>query len=451
MSNREAEEEVNTMRDVILHAFDWSFADITAQAAHIASVGYGAVLISPPLYSDENGPEWWQRYQPKDYRLIRSRLGGMGELTAAITALHDNKVRVYADIVFNHMANENRPDRLNFPGDAELKRYRDKRSEFEKDRLYGDLDNGLFSPWDFHTDGNIQDWMNLHESTEHSLSGLPDLELNPWVVDQQRLCLRALNALGFDGYRIDAVKHLPGEHVRQVFQTTEMAGKFMFGEALTANDNEELLFLWPLVTETYMSFYDFPLFETLRRAFSPAGSMRELVDPASYGQALPWRRAVTFGVTHDIPNNDGFRWQLLSTQDEFLATVYIMARDGGVPLIYSDKNQSAGKFPEDRNRWANAFDRPDIAAMVAFHNAVHGSQQRPLYEDDGFLVFARGDQGVVAINKTEEWQQATSQTWGLRQGEYRCLIHGSRMQVRGERFTIDIPPRQAQLWLHEVA
>jgi len=439
------------MRDVILHAFDWRFADITAQAARIASVGYGAVLISPPLYSDENGPEWWQRYQPKDYRLVRSRLGGMSELTAAIKALHDNEVRVYADIVFNHMANENRPDRLNFPGDAELQRYKDKRGDYEKDRLYGDLDNGLFSPWDFHTDGNILDWMNLHESTEHSLSGLPDLELNPWVVDQQRICLRALNELGFDGYRIDAVKHLPGEHVRQVFQTTEMAGKFMFGEALTANDHEEQLFLWPLVTETYMSFYDFPLFETLRRAFSPTGSMRELVDPASYGQALPWRRAVTFGVTHDIPNNDGFRWQLLSTQDEFLAKVYIMARDGGVPLVYSDNNQSAGKFPEDRNRWAHAFDRPDIAAMVTFHNAVHGTQQRPLYEDDGFLVFARGDQGIVAINKTADRQQATIWTWGLRQGAYRCQIHGTRMQVSGERVTLDIPPRQAQLWLYEVA
>jgi alpha-amylase len=293
--------------------------------------------------------------------------------------------------------------------------------------------------------------MSLHESTDHSLSGLPDLELNPWVVDQQRLCLRALNALGFDGYRIDAVKHLPGEHVRQVFQTTEMAGKFMFGEALTANDHEELLFLWPLVTETYMSFYDFPLFETLRRVFAPTGSMRELVDPASYGQALPWRRAVTFGVTHDIPNNDGFRWQLLSTQDEFLATVYIMARDGGVPLIYSDKNQSAGKFSEDRDRWANAFNRPDIVAMVAFHNAVHGTQQRPLYEDDGFLVFARGDQGIVAINKTAGWQQATIRTWGMRQGEYRCRIHGNSLQVSGERVTLAIPPRQAQLWLHEVA
>jgi len=63
------------MADVILHAFDWKFADVAAKASRIAELGYGAVLLSPPLYSDENGPQWWQRYQPKDYRVIRSYLG----------------------------------------------------------------------------------------------------------------------------------------------------------------------------------------------------------------------------------------------------------------------------------------------------------------------------------------------------------------------------------------
>ena len=62
----------------------------------------------------------------------------------------------------------------------------------------------------------------------------------------------------------------------------------IFGEALTANDGEENIFLWPLMDKTSISFYDFPLHETLRRVFSPAGSMRELVDPAAYRQALPW-------------------------------------------------------------------------------------------------------------------------------------------------------------------
>ncbi len=435
------------MNDVILHAFDWHYTDISGNAGRIAGLGYGAVLIPPPLYSDVSGTEWWQRYQPKDYRIIRSFLGNKGDLEKMIAALHSNGVRVYVDIVFNHMANEDRPDRFNFPGEAELLRYKEERSSFEKDRLYGNLDVGLFSPWDFNPYGAIKDWLDPFQSTEYSLSGLPDLDLGQWVIDQQRRCLQELNAMGIDGYRVDAVKHLPEAHIKGVFETPDMAGKYLFGEALTSNDNEERIFLWPLFHDTGLSFYDFPLHETLRRTFSPGGSMRELVDPAAFGQALPKWRALTFGVTHDMPNNDGFRGVMLQPQDEYLTNVYLMGRDGGVPLIYSDNNQSAVNYPEDRNRWANSWKRDDIAAMLRFHNAVHGQMQSSLYEDDGFLVFARGEVGIVAINKTDVWQHPAISTEGLRLGGYRCQIHGYQMEVSGDRFTFAIPPREAQMWL----
>ena len=439
------------MRDVILHAFNWTYAEVASRAQEISRLGYGAVLLPPPLYSEREGSSWWQRYQPKDYRVIRSYLGGKAELELAIKALHDQGVRVYVDIVFNHMANEKgrRNDPYNFPGDQELARYRGERKSFEQDRLYGDLNVGLFSPWDFNHEGDIFNWNDLHESQEHWLSGLPDLDLNDWVIQQQQTCLAALNALGFDGYRIDAIKHLPQEHIARVFQTPEMHGEFVFGEALTANDGEENIFLWPLLDTTAISFYDFPLHETLRRVFSPAGSMRELVDPAAYRQALPWDRGVTFTITHDIPYNDGFRWQLLDRQDEFLANVYITCRDGGVPLVFSDHNESTEKYGEDRDRWNEAWQRADTTAMIAFHNAVHATPQRALFENDGFIVFARGDRGIVAINKTGQWQHPRILTHGLRHGRYHCLLHGHDMQVDGEHFEFAIPPRQAQLWLHQ--
>jgi len=437
------------MKDVILHAFDWYYVDIAKNAGKIAEIGYGAVLIPPPLYSrnDELGKEWWQRYQPKDYRILRSSLGNKAGLEKAIAALHDNDVRIYADIVFNHMANENRHDRTNFPGDAELQRYKLEREDFKKDLLYGNLEDGLFSSVDFNTDGNIQNWMDSHEATEHSLFGLPDLDLNQWVIEQQRICLQALNAMRIDGYRVDAIKHLPEYHIRSVFETADMIGKYMFGEALTTNDQEEGTFLWPIFDRSSIAFYDFPLHETLRRVFSPGGSMRELVDPAAFRQALPWQRAVTFSISHDMPNNDGFRGVMLQTQDEYLANVYLMGRDGGVPLVYSDNNQSTRNYPQDHNRWANSWMREDITAMIRFHNAVHGMPQRSLFEDDNFIVFARGDSGIIAINKSNQWQHPAIWTWGLHQGAYHCQIHGYEMHLNGDYFTFAIPPREAHMWL----
>jgi len=438
------------MRDVILHAFNWPYREVADRAQAIAVCGYGAVLLAPPLYSDENVPDWWQRYQPKDYRVIRSFLGRKQDLVRAIRALHDEGVRVYADVVFNHMANEKarRADPYNFPGADELARYCSERREFEADRLYGDLDVGLFSPWDFNPEGDISNWNDRHESQEHWLSGLPDLHLNDWVIQQQRTCLLCLNELGFDGYRVDAIKHLPDEHIARVFQAPEMIGKFVFGEALTANDQEENLFLWPLVESTSISFYDFPLYETLRRAFSPAGTLRELVDPAAYGQALSWQRGVTFTVTHDIPNNDGFRWQMLDPRDEFLANAYVLGRYGSVPLVFTDHNESAGKYPSDCDRWNEAWRRADIVGMVAFHNAVHGLPQRSRFESDCVIVFARGDRGIVVINKSAEWQHALIWTYGLRHGPYRCMLHDYEMQFQGEYLEFSIAPRQAHLWLY---
>jgi alpha-amylase len=437
------------MRDVILHAFNWPTREIVAQAEQIASCGFGAVLIPPPIYSDEHGAEWWQRYQPKDYRILRSWLGNKADIEQAIAVLHHHGVRVYADIVFNHMANEKgaRSDPYTFPGEAQLARYQNERQAFERDRLYGSLDEGLFSPLDFNPQGDISNWSSTSEVQECWLAGLPDLDLNTRVVKQQRLCLHALNDMGFDGYRIDAIKHLPDAHIQEVFVDGDLDGRFIFGESLTCNDHEEHLFLWPLLRSTAIAYYDFALHETLRRAFAPGGSLRELVDPIAFGQALPWARAVTFSVTHDIPYNHGFRGQLLNAQDEHLANIYILGRDGGVPLVFSDHNESARIYADDRYRWAEAWKREDIVAMVAFHNALHGATQRPLFEDDGFLVFARGDRGIVAINKTDRPQNPTFWTWGLQQGRYRCLLHRYDMQLHGDLFTMFIPPRQGHLWL----
>lgn len=443
------------MRDVILHAFNWTYDQITAAAGRIADAGYGAVLFPPPLYSEPSNPLWWQRYQPKDYRVVRSYLGDLTGLRAAVDALRTAGVRAYVDIVFNHMANEKSQrtargdtDLLDFPGAYELARYRADPEGFERDRLYGNLDEGLFSHADFHETGDIGNWNAAVEVEDHWLSGLPDLELTPNVVANQRACLTALVGIGFSGFRIDALKHLPVDHLKAVFGDMVGKGFYVFGEALTTNDYEENLFLWPALRETGFPCYDFALFETLRRVFSPTGSMRELVDPSACGQALPWNRALTFACNHDLPYNETFRSLLMDPKSEYLASMYLLGRDGGVPLVLSDHGESVATHPEDAGRWADAFDRPDLRAGIRFHNALHGSPQRTLFEADGFLVLARGDSGILAINKTCEWQTPSFRTSGLRDGRYRCQIHGHELEMAGSSFTLRIPPAEAQLWLH---
>jgi alpha-amylase len=86
--------------------------------------------------------------------------------------------------------------------------------------------------------------------------------------------------------------------------------------------------------------------------------------------------------------------------------------------------------------------------MIQFHNAVHRERMEILYESDVVLVFRRGDFGIVAINKggAETWVEFS--TWGLKNpGNYKDLIHKQEMKLSGNRFTLYIPPRTAQMWL----
>jgi alpha-amylase len=438
------------MRTATLHAFNWRYQEIIDALESIRASGYGAILIPPPLYSDPDGDAWWQRYQPKDYRVLLSHLGGKQELEQLIAACHagPEPIRVYADLVINHMANEARHDRLTFPGEAELERYRREPDRFERNRIYGDLSVGLFSPWDFNQAGEIEghEWSDRSAVQFQNLSGLPDLQDSAWVLQQQHAMVSALVAMGFDGFRVDAIKHITERMVDNLADRPELREKFWFGEVLTGSDHDERIFLEPFLRETWMSAYDFPLFTTLREAFGFGGSLRALVDPAAVGNALPWHRAVTFVVTHDIPHNDGFRYLLLDPQDEHLAYAYVLGRDGGVPLIYSDHNESG--YAEDRDRWLEAYKRPDLVAMLRFHNAVHGAPMAVLHASDTLLIFRRGDRGIVAINKAATEQWAPFSTWGLTNpGRYQELIHGHALTLSGDRFSLYVPPRTAQMWL----
>lgn len=261
------------MRDVILHAFNWKYSDILDNLEGIRQAGYGAILIPPPLYSDAAGSQWWQRYQPKDYRVLLSHLGGKRDLEALIAACHgaEPQVRVYADLVLNHMANEAREDRFDFPGQAELERYRLLPALYEENRLYGDLGAGLFSTADFNHAGEIEggEWSDRGAVQYQNLSGLPDLRDSAWVLEQQHRLVEAMVAMGFDGFRVDAIKHITERMIDNIADRPEVRGKFWFGEVLAGSDHDERLFLGPFLRETWMSAYDFPLFATIREGASP--------------------------------------------------------------------------------------------------------------------------------------------------------------------------------------
>lgn len=442
--------------DTILHAFNWTYDDVAAKAQEIADIGYKKVLVSPAYKS--TGSQWWARYQPQDLRVIHSPLGDTNDFKAMVKALKVRGVETYADTVFNHMANESsqRSD-LNYPGDEILASYAAGSTYYNSIKLFGDLQYGSFGANDFHPTGCITDWSNPGHVQYWRLcggngdAGLPDLDSNNWVVAQQQAYLNALKNIGVTGFRVDAAKHMSNYHINAVFNNDIKNGLHIFGEIITsggAGDNSYDSFLAPYLNDTGHSAYDFPLFATLRGALGFGGSMNQLVDPAAYGQALSADKAITFSITHDIPSNDGFRYQILNSADETLANAYIMGRDGGTPMIYSDHNES-----NDGNRWFDLYKRSDVAGMVKFHNAAQGHGMQIMNFNDCIILFKRDHIGIVGINKCDSGQDVWVNTaehhlWWNK--NYRDVVAGVDVQnITSQWHKFYLPGRQARMWLIE--
>ncbi len=442
--------------DTILHAFNWTYNDVASKAQEIADLGYKKVLVSPAYKS--SGNEWWARYQPQDLRVIHSPLGDTNDFKDMVNALNAQGVETYADIVLNHMANESykRSD-LNYPGTEVLATYAADSTYYDSIKLFGDLQNGSFSAGDFNPAGCITDWGNPGHVQYWRLCGgngdvgLPDLDPNNWVVSQQQAYLQALKMIGVTGFRVDAAKHMSNYHINAVFNNDITSGMHVFGEIITsggAGDNSYDSFLAPYLNNTGHNAYDFPLFASLRSALDFGGSMSLLVDPGAYGQALPNDKAITFSITHDIPSNEGFRYQILHPENETLANAYILGRDGGTPMIYSDNNES-----NDGSRWVDLYKRPDIVGMVKFHNATQGRGMQVMNFNDCIILFKRDHIGVVGINKCDSGQDVWINTaehnlWWY--NNYRDVVEGVDVQnINSQWHKFYLPGRKARMWLIE--
>lgn len=434
--------------DVILHAFNWSYTDVKNKATEIANIGYKAVLVAPPLKS--SGCAWYQRYQPQDWRVIDHCLGNKQTFKAMIDALHAKGVVVYADIVLNHMANE-RNGATDFPGAAALNDYANRRSYWNNQTLYGNLDNGLLSPWDFHEAKCISDYNNVWQVQNWRLCGpspdrgLPDLNPSSYVIDQQRSYLQALKNLGVKGFRVDAAKHMTNWHINQIFTSSIKSGMHVFGEVITgggSNTSEYQNFLGPYLNGTDHDAYDFPLLNAMRNALSPSGWMSSLENPEASGNALPGYRAVTMPITHDIPTNGGFRYLIMDPTDEHLAYAYVLGRRDGAPMVFSDKTGT------DNNRWVDDYKQPDIASMVFFHNRVQGQGQETLWADQCVLAFQRGKEGVVGLNKCgeERWIKLNTNGKFYWYRSYRDAFSGETFSIDSGVKWVRIPARSARMW-----
>lgn len=381
----------------IYQAFNEPFAVVEGKLDKLKTLGYTYVQVSPPFKS-ANTDIWWGRYQPIDLFKIEGPLGHEGQLKSLIAAAHRKGLKVLVDVVVNHVADPSyNGNSLDFP-------------QFDHD--------------DFHDpDGRrcISDFRDRHQVTQFWLCDpnlnhhLPDLKTQSSKVREvHKNVFRWLSAMGVDGYRIDAVKHVEPEYFADVVPAIAN-GKFVYGEVIGETLDESNLYT-PSLRVT-----DFHLLRVMLSAFSFNGDLRYLTDPEAYGGALPGNRAVVFARNHDTAMHAGF-FNFGDYQDALLANAWVLARGVGIPSVYRDD-----------------YDKGLTISALQFHNLMDGKGTYVRSVADvcqagcdprTTLVMEREDAGVMILNTANYWVDTPAAKMpGLSPGCYRELASGFTMQV----------------------
>lgn len=457
---------------VFVQLFEWPWPDVARECERVLGpAGYRAVQVSPPQeHALVAGAPWWQRYQPVSYAL-EGRSGSRTAFVDMVERCGAAGVDVYVDAVINHMT-----------AGAGVGSAGSTYSKYEYP--------GIWDRSDFHAACGVDDYGNAANVQDCELLGLADLhtgraEVRAGIAGY----LSSLAALGVDGFRIDAAKHIQPVELDAILAAVNEAARAdgrplpyvvaevidYGGEAVSARDYYGLG--WGSGGAADLTEFRV---KGVGEKFAFAGGQRP-ADLATFGEAAwglaPSDKAVVFLENHDTqrdPANPGVR----STDGDAyrLAHVFLLAWPYGYPRVMSGYRFA---FPGERDRGppseADGTTRPvvcpasideagpgewvcehrdaTIRAMVGFRRAVAGSGVAGWWDDGaGAVAFTRGDRGFVALNANAHAVSLDVGT-ALAPGTWCDAVGGGRVvdacagvevEVDGDgRVRIDLPPGRA--------
>ncbi|XP_012251564.2 alpha-amylase-like [Athalia rosae] len=425
-------------RDVMVHLFEWKWNDIADECERfLGPKGYGGVQISPPNSNLViNNRPWWERYQPVSYRLV-TRSGDENALRDMVRRCNNVGVRIFADIVVNHMS-----------ASAPLPAYGTCGAQaFQNEMRWPAVPYGRndFNP----SCGRDINYQNANEVRNCYLSGLTDLNQgSEYVRSKIAEYMNHLIEIGVAGFRIDAAKHMwPGD-LRAIYDRLNNLNTnhgfpsgsrpFIFqevidqgGEAVSASEYTPL----GAVTE-----FKFGL--KLGNAFKGGDQLRWLVNWGEGWGLLRSGDALVFVDNHDNQRGHGGGGGVITHKQPRqykMAVAFMLAHPYGIPRVmssFSFSNSDSGP-PTDGygnilspsinaddscgNGWVCEHRWRQIYDMVGFRNAVKGTAINDWWDNQSNqIAFCRGGSGFVAFN---------GDSWDLKQTLQTCLPAGQYCDV----------------------
>lgn len=241
----------------------------------LQALGVQTVWLSPvfAMRPDKYGPYGaFHGYWTWDLTQVEPRFGDEAVLTKLSDALHERGMRLVMDLVLNHVG-----------PDAPLVKQQ---------------------PSWFHTKGGITDWNDPDQLVNGDVHGLPDLATEREDVYRYLLdaTLKWVRVAKPDGFRLDAVKHLPlsfwARFNRDVRKATrpnfELLGEMLDGDPqVVARVQRE---------GGFTTMFDFPLYFAIVDVFCKGQSAARLGAMLTSDRLYPSPGALTTLVdNHDLP------------------------------------------------------------------------------------------------------------------------------------------------------
>ncbi|XP_011187201.1 uncharacterized protein LOC105215124 [Zeugodacus cucurbitae] len=205
-------------RTGIVQLFEWKFADIARECEEfLGPHGYAGVQVSPVaehlnVRSESMQHPWWERYQPLSFQ-IASRSGGEAEFQQMTQACNAAGVRVYVDVVLNHMAGAY--DQATASGQRLLEGFAGSTANASS----YDFTALPFTSRHFHKPCKLLNYMDAHVVRNCELNGWPDL--NHYRLDVRANLTEFLNKLvdlGVAGFHVDSAKYIWPIDIKLLFK-----------------------------------------------------------------------------------------------------------------------------------------------------------------------------------------------------------------------------------------
>lgn len=410
---------------------------LTEKLDYIKDLGATAIWLTPPTENTKvlNLPGrdiyGYHGYWVRDHYEVEPRQGNLDDVKKLVSEAHKRGMKVVLDVVLNHVG-------------------------YDHPFAHDPAKHG----W-FHHNGDIHDWDDPFQRENGNLAGLPDLnqdnpETYEYLLENTRWWV---NEMGFDGVRLDAIKHVNIDFWRKFIpDLKERTGKddlFVVGEVFHGDPAFQAAYQHAGVD----SLFDFPLYYTIRDAFGRGASARRLANHFEQDRHYKDPDAlVTFIDNHDIPrfvnNTNGHGRQRLKNALAFITA----AR--GIPMLYygTEVAMEGGEDPDNRRDMQFGKD-PELTGYVTRLNNLRTStpalkygEQLEMWQDEDVFAFARRHEGqeVISAFNVRDWGQ--KRRIPLREGSplsdgtvLKDQLSDRTYTVKDGHIEIDLPERTAAI------